>query len=227
VFLVAPAIAAVMLTDRRGLQLVIGWLMGTLATVAGMAVSYYAELPSGPTVVALYGLVLAVVALIVFVVRSERPRRSLGLIGAGAGAVAGFVGLVVALGFVLQDTSLGRTDHHHESELPDPSGQPHAHEARTRPPSLAAASTDPEVTLARARAEMNGRERTRGLARLVAVLRDGQVGAFFKQEALALLEREAGRRFAYDPDASPAANAAALAAIDTWLASPAASAAAE
>ena len=58
VFLVAPAIMAVMITRRFGRQLIVGWLSGTVVTVLGLYLSYYLDLPSGPTVVAFYGVVL-------------------------------------------------------------------------------------------------------------------------------------------------------------------------
>ena len=51
VFLVVPAILGVMLTERMGLQLAIGWVAGTLVSIVGLAASYYGDLPSGPTVV--------------------------------------------------------------------------------------------------------------------------------------------------------------------------------
>ncbi|HFB67349.1 MAG TPA: metal ABC transporter permease, partial [Calditrichae bacterium] len=71
VFLVVPAIATMMITDKLWLQLVIGWTMGTLVSVIGLALSYYLDLPSGPTVVTTYGLVLLVLSLVLYIVRAE------------------------------------------------------------------------------------------------------------------------------------------------------------
>jgi len=73
VFLVVPAIMAVMLTDRIGIQLAIGWIAGTIVSTVGLAISYFCDLPSGPTVVSLYGLVLVVLALLKYVL-SARER---------------------------------------------------------------------------------------------------------------------------------------------------------
>ena len=72
VFLVAPAIMAFMITDRLKWQLLIGWIMGTVVTVLGLYLSYAIDLPSGPTVVAFYGVVLALGALVLHVVRAPR-----------------------------------------------------------------------------------------------------------------------------------------------------------
>jgi len=83
VFLVVPAIATMMLTDKLWLQLVIGWSMGTLVSALGLVVSYNADLPSGPAVAATYGFVLLILALILYVIRADRKLRALGNIGLG------------------------------------------------------------------------------------------------------------------------------------------------
>ncbi len=72
VFLVVPAIATIMITDKLWLQLVLGWGMGTLVSMLGLYVSYAADLPSGPTVVATYGLVLMTTTLGLYVFRAKR-----------------------------------------------------------------------------------------------------------------------------------------------------------
>ncbi len=95
VFLVVPAILGVMLTDRMGLQLAIGWGVGTVVSVLGLAASYYGDLPSGPTVVAAYGLALLGVALAVYVIRAKRRIRALGHVALGTVVVA-----VLAVGFI-------------------------------------------------------------------------------------------------------------------------------
>lgn len=77
VFLVVPAILAVMLTDRLIFQLAIGWFAGTLVSVSGLAISYFGDLPSGPTVVSLYGLTLVVVSVVYFVAASSDRFQSL------------------------------------------------------------------------------------------------------------------------------------------------------
>ncbi len=71
VFLVVPAVIAVSLTDRFLWQLLIGWGLGTLVSIIGLALSYYLDLPSGPAVVSFYGLILLLVGLTMYVVRHE------------------------------------------------------------------------------------------------------------------------------------------------------------
>ncbi|MBN2525235.1 MAG: metal ABC transporter permease [Deltaproteobacteria bacterium] len=70
VFLVAPAIMAFLLTPKLKYQLIIGWATGTLVTVMGLTVSYYVDLPSGPTVIALYGFVLVLQGVGLYIVRA-------------------------------------------------------------------------------------------------------------------------------------------------------------
>ncbi len=110
VFLVVPAIATIMLTDKLWLQLIIGWTMGTIVSMLGLYISYVADLPSGPTVVSTYGLVLLLLSLVLYVVRA--PRKSLALRNLGTG-FAVFL-LTVGAFFVLGQTFKSR--HHSEIE---------------------------------------------------------------------------------------------------------------
>lgn len=92
VFLVVPAVIAVSITDRLLWQLVIGWGLGTLVSVLGLAMSYWFDMPSGPAVVTFYGLVLLVVALFLYFWRAESRWRAFLKIGLGAAAVVLIVG---------------------------------------------------------------------------------------------------------------------------------------
>jgi zinc/manganese transport system permease protein len=71
VFLVAPAVMAVLVTDRLLYQLLIGWALGILATVSGLVVSYVADLSSGPLVIGSYAVVLLLVSAGVHVARAQ------------------------------------------------------------------------------------------------------------------------------------------------------------
>ncbi len=77
VFLVVPAITSILITDILWKQLVIGWSMGLVVSVLGLFISYIADLPSGPTVVAFYGIMLLIVALTLYVIRAENRGKSL------------------------------------------------------------------------------------------------------------------------------------------------------
>lgn len=58
VFLVAPAIMAVSITDRLAVQLFIGWGLGLLVTVLGLVASYTWDLPTGPAIIGCYAVVV-------------------------------------------------------------------------------------------------------------------------------------------------------------------------
>ncbi len=94
VFLVVPAMVALLLTKRRGLQVVIGWTVGTVVTASGLLMSHLFDLPSGPTVVTWYGVVLLPIALAVRIWRSENRLHTVRRVAVGTAAVA-----VVVLGF--------------------------------------------------------------------------------------------------------------------------------
>ena len=108
VFLVVPAVISIMITDILWKQLLIGWGMGLIVSVGGLYVSYYADLPSGPTVVASYGLLLIIVSLILFVVRAKDRNRALIKLLVGIG---GFI--LAAVIIILIGKSL-KTVHHHD-----------------------------------------------------------------------------------------------------------------
>ncbi len=63
-FLVVPAVCAVLLTDNVGKRLWLGWGLGTLTSMAGVTLSYWIDLPTGATVVCVFGLLLALVGII-------------------------------------------------------------------------------------------------------------------------------------------------------------------
>lgn len=58
VFLVAPAIMAVTLTDHIGKQLAIGWTLGIIVTLMGLVASYLWDLPTGPSIIGCYAFIL-------------------------------------------------------------------------------------------------------------------------------------------------------------------------
>ncbi len=64
-FLVVPAAIAFQFARRRGTLAIVSWLAGILASAAGLAVSFEYDLPTGPLVVCMFGLLL----VLAFVVR--------------------------------------------------------------------------------------------------------------------------------------------------------------
>jgi len=111
VFLVVPAITSIMITDVLWKQLTIGWSMGLVVSVLGLYISYVADLPSGPTVVAFYGLTLLLVALTLMIIRAKDKKSALGKIALGF-----LVALIIAAGFRYLGNSFS-THHDHGEEV--------------------------------------------------------------------------------------------------------------
>ncbi|HEV8611784.1 MAG TPA: metal ABC transporter permease [Thermoanaerobaculia bacterium] len=63
-FLIVPAVAAMLFSERLGTRLAIGWTMGALVSAAGVALSYVLDLPTGATIVGTFGVALVIVAAI-------------------------------------------------------------------------------------------------------------------------------------------------------------------
>ncbi|MBI3996093.1 MAG: metal ABC transporter permease [Candidatus Omnitrophica bacterium] len=63
-FLIVPAICGVLLAQRIGSRLLVGWAAGTVTSVAGMIASYVWDLPTGATVVCAFGVCLVLCAAI-------------------------------------------------------------------------------------------------------------------------------------------------------------------
>lgn len=63
-FLIIPAAIGVLFADRVAIQLAIGWAAGVLASLAGLALSYTADLPTGAAMVCVFGAALALAGLL-------------------------------------------------------------------------------------------------------------------------------------------------------------------
>src|SRR5262249_41049175 len=75
-FLIIPAMIGVLYSDTLGRQLVVGWVVGTLASALGLAASYLFDLPTGAAMVCAFGAALALAGLAYPFVRGD-TRRSL------------------------------------------------------------------------------------------------------------------------------------------------------
>ena len=91
VFLVVPAITSMLISDVLWKQLVIGWAMGVAVSIFGLYLSYIGDLPSGPTVVSFYGLMLILVALYLYIFRAEIRKKALMRVALGLGTIIVFV----------------------------------------------------------------------------------------------------------------------------------------
>lgn len=57
-FLVIPAACSVLFAKTIQGRLIVGWLIGFLASIAGIAGSYFLDLPTAPTIICVLGIVL-------------------------------------------------------------------------------------------------------------------------------------------------------------------------
>lgn len=70
-YLVIPACVAILLADGMTVRLAAGWLVGVVGSALGLIASFYLDLPTGPAVVVVLGLLL-VAAWLIDRVRSQR-----------------------------------------------------------------------------------------------------------------------------------------------------------
>jgi len=57
-YLVIPACVAILLADGMRVRLAVGWLVGVVGSALGLIASFYLDLPTGPAVVVVLGLLL-------------------------------------------------------------------------------------------------------------------------------------------------------------------------
>jgi zinc/manganese transport system permease protein len=60
--LIVPAVGAMLFSGRIGVRLTIGWVMGVIASLAGVYASYHLDTPTGATVICTFGLALTLMA---------------------------------------------------------------------------------------------------------------------------------------------------------------------
>ena len=101
-FLVVPATAAAALAGSARGRLLVGWALGALVSVGGLAASWAWDLPTGATVVVAFGVVVAGVGLALGVRAGARAARERGVVALrGVAVVAcllvGLAGLALAL----------------------------------------------------------------------------------------------------------------------------------
>jgi zinc/manganese transport system permease protein len=108
VFLVVPAITSMLITDVLWKQLIIGWTMGVVVSILGLYLSYVADLPSGPTVVSFYGLMLIIVALYLYIYRAEMRKKAMIKVALGLGTI-----LVLVFGFNLMGNFFSSSHEEH------------------------------------------------------------------------------------------------------------------
>ena len=79
-FLIIPAAIGVLYADTMARQLAIGWIAGTLTSALGLAASFLLDLPTGATMVCMFGASLAVAGILYPFLRGDTGRASRGAI---------------------------------------------------------------------------------------------------------------------------------------------------
>jgi len=224
VFLVAPAIMAMMITDNLKHQLVIGWSMGTIVTVIGLYLSYAIDLPSGPTVVSFYGVILAIGAVIFYISRAVDRARAFGWVGVGILVIAAIAFIFVNSAKWLAQTSLAADEElaHGAAEMrrDEMTAETHQleHHATNREITEVMELTCKGITPRQAKrytscldssekldfiqAEIK-RDKEGACWMLVPFLSDGETSEFFRSEAVDLAKTALGKDFGYDPEQEP------------------------
>jgi zinc/manganese transport system permease protein len=91
-YLVVPAVIAQMYSETVLGRLWFGWLIAVLASVLGIAWSFYSDYPTGPAVVVMLGLLLVVSSAVYYVGHSPFKIKATGNVAALALFVVGFFG---------------------------------------------------------------------------------------------------------------------------------------
>jgi ABC-type Mn2+/Zn2+ transport system permease subunit len=72
-YLVIPACIAILLTVGMRPRLILGWIFGVVGSAVGLVASYYLDMPTGPAIVVVLGLMLIAAWLIVRAMARRRP----------------------------------------------------------------------------------------------------------------------------------------------------------
>jgi len=109
-FLVVPASISFMFSEKLGARIGLAWSVGTACSAAGMLLSYFGDLPTGPSVVVCFAGLLVLAALVYYVRGAARTGRALAQVVGGAAVVALLVLAVSSL-------RVEETDHEHAGDF--------------------------------------------------------------------------------------------------------------
>jgi multisubunit Na+/H+ antiporter MnhG subunit len=223
---VVPAIATILLTDKLWKQLVLGWSMGTIVSIIGLLTSYYADLPSGPTVVATYGLALLILSLILYLVRSENKPIAIRNLIMGIIVVA-----ITSVGFYgLAKFFNGEEEHGHDepvatSILPEIEHSGNEHNSNEPSKEVEPKNSDELLLLLEQTSDDFEKidilqklikvDEKEGLYRTIQFLENTKV-PFLREEALSILKEHSKTNFGYDSIKSPEENSEAIQKFYEW-----------
>jgi len=91
-YLVIPAVVAVLFVDGVKARLLVGWAVGAAVSLIGCSLSYRADLPSGPTIVACFGACLIAAGVLHYLLSASRRAAALLRVALGAAAMAALLG---------------------------------------------------------------------------------------------------------------------------------------
>ena len=75
-FLIVPAACAMLFSDTIRIRLMLGWVIGFLASILGLAASYYMDLPTGASIVCTFGAMLIATSLVKTFIPSSIKQKS-------------------------------------------------------------------------------------------------------------------------------------------------------
>ncbi|MFT5291471.1 MAG: zinc/manganese transport system permease protein [Planctomycetota bacterium] len=91
-YLVIPAVIGVLFALKTRNRLVLGWAVGLVASLAGLGISYWGDLPTGPVIVVSLGLLLVLAGVLRHFLDSKSRSRAVLHTALGALAVCAFFG---------------------------------------------------------------------------------------------------------------------------------------
>ena len=218
VFLVVPAITSIMITDVLWKQLIIGWSMGLVVSIIGLYISYMADLPSGPTVVTFYGLMLLLVALTLFVLKAPSRTKALAKIGLG-------IAVTIAVVFVFRFMGHYFNHHEHHAESHNQAALAAGDERVIPKESNESALNDLLKSFSQTedwteRFEIAQKivtiNRKSGLTLLVRLLKECPY-PFLREEIFQELKKQSGQDFGYDSLKDFKENQQAFKRMESWL----------
>ncbi|HEY5912065.1 MAG TPA: iron chelate uptake ABC transporter family permease subunit [Verrucomicrobiae bacterium] len=75
-YLIVPAVCANLSVHGLGPRMLVGWLVATLASVAGLCFSYDRDFPMGASIVCALGLALLLVGVVAGILRRQKPAKT-------------------------------------------------------------------------------------------------------------------------------------------------------
>ncbi len=216
VFLVVPAITSMLITDIWWKQLVIGWTMGVVVSVAGLYISYVADLPSGPTVVTFYGFTLLLVATVLYIKRAKAKTEALTKLAIGLGAV-----LVAVFGLYLLGNQFNSHEHHEGNEVLSQAIAESNNDTQKLNSGLEslkkefAKETD-DFTKLEIAEKISAIDKKQGLLLILQILKNSEL-PFVREEAVNKLRNTTGKNFGYDSEKDSKENSLSLRKWEDWI----------